>query len=349
MGRDIAGRAVMANLAEMPHILISGATGSGKSSCMNSIITSILMRDTPDQVKLILVDPKRVELGQYDGLPHLLNPVVVDPKKAANALAWAVKEMERRYDLLAENGVRDITGYNQLVAGGPHRDRRRRTAAQVRDAAARALGEDHPAVEDEAGHRRRARAARDAALHPRRGRRAQRPHDGGGPRRRGLHRAHRPDGPRGRHPPRDRHPAPVGRRDHRRDQGQHPEPHGLLGLVAGRQPGHPRPARRRAPDRQGRHAAAHRVVEHPAPAPGALGLRGGGARRGAALARPGRADRGDRRDRGHRRRAGGERTASTTTTTSCWSRPGTSSCAPSSARPPCCSASCGSASPGPGA
>jgi S-DNA-T family DNA segregation ATPase FtsK/SpoIIIE len=149
MGRDIAGRAVMANLAEMPHILISGATGSGKSSCMNSIISSVLMRDTPDKVKLILVDPKRVELGQYDGLPHLLSPVVVDPKKAANALAWAVKEMERRYDLLAENGVRDITGYNQLVEEGliasPPSDRR-----LVREAAARALGDDHPAVGDEA-------------------------------------------------------------------------------------------------------------------------------------------------------------------------------------------------------
>ncbi len=148
MGRDIAGRAVMENLAEMPHILISGATGSGKSSCMNSIITSILMRQTPDRVKMILVDPKRVELGQYDGLPHLLNPVVVDPKKAANALAWAVKEMERRYGLLAQHGVRDITGYNQLVAEGriesPVSDRR-----LVRDTAARALGEDHPGIDAE--------------------------------------------------------------------------------------------------------------------------------------------------------------------------------------------------------
>lgn len=118
LGRDIAGRAVMVNLAEMPHVLVSGATGSGKSSCINSVLSSILTRATPDQVRLILVDPKRVELGQYNGLPHLLTQVVVDPKKAANALSWAVTEMERRYDLLAEVGMRDITGYNLAFDNG---------------------------------------------------------------------------------------------------------------------------------------------------------------------------------------------------------------------------------------
>jgi len=118
LGRDIAGRAVMANLAEMPHVLVSGSTGSGKSSCINSVLTSILSRATPDQVRLILIDPKRVELGQYNDLPHLLTQVVVDPKKAANALAWAVTEMERRYDLLAEVGQRDVTGYNSAFDSG---------------------------------------------------------------------------------------------------------------------------------------------------------------------------------------------------------------------------------------
>jgi DNA segregation ATPase FtsK/SpoIIIE, S-DNA-T family len=118
LGRDISGRATLANLAEMPHILIAGATGAGKSSCINSLITSLLVRTTPDQVRLILIDPKRVELGQYNGLPHLLTPVVVNPKKAANALGWAVKEMERRYDLLSEVGVRDIGGYNAAYDRG---------------------------------------------------------------------------------------------------------------------------------------------------------------------------------------------------------------------------------------
>ena len=122
LGRDIAGRPVMVNLADMPHILISGATGAGKSSCINSLLTSVMMRATPEQLRLILVDPKRVELGQYNGLPHLLTQVVVDPKKAANALAWAVTEMERRYDVLAEAGMRDITGYNAAIERGELED-----------------------------------------------------------------------------------------------------------------------------------------------------------------------------------------------------------------------------------
>ncbi len=118
VGRDINGKAVMMNLATMPHILIAGATGAGKSSCLNSLLTSILMRSTPEQVRMILVDPKRVEMGQYDRLPHLLTQVVTNPKKAANALSWAVREMERRYDLLAEVGFRDITGYNAAFDRG---------------------------------------------------------------------------------------------------------------------------------------------------------------------------------------------------------------------------------------
>jgi S-DNA-T family DNA segregation ATPase FtsK/SpoIIIE len=147
LGRDIAGRPVMANLADMPHILISGATGAGKSSCINSLLTSILVRSTPEQVRMILVDPKRVELGQYNGLPHLLTQVVVDPKKAANALNWAVAEMERRYDLLAEVGMRDITGYNQAIdrgeLGPPPRDAQEAQAEQeARDAKDAGAGRD---------------------------------------------------------------------------------------------------------------------------------------------------------------------------------------------------------------
>jgi S-DNA-T family DNA segregation ATPase FtsK/SpoIIIE len=118
IGRDISGKTVIINLGEMPHILISGATGAGKSSCINSIVTSLVMRATPDQLRLMLVDPKRVEMGQYNDLPHLIAPVVVDSKKAAGMLAWAVKEMERRYDLLAESGARDITSYQEMIERG---------------------------------------------------------------------------------------------------------------------------------------------------------------------------------------------------------------------------------------
>jgi S-DNA-T family DNA segregation ATPase FtsK/SpoIIIE len=118
IGKDIAGRAVFLDLASTPHLLIAGATGAGKSSGLNCIITSLLMRATPDQVRLILVDPKQVEMGQYQRLPHLLTQPVTDPRKAANALGWAVKEMERRYGLLSTAGVRDITSYNQAWDSG---------------------------------------------------------------------------------------------------------------------------------------------------------------------------------------------------------------------------------------
>jgi DNA segregation ATPase FtsK/SpoIIIE, S-DNA-T family len=112
VGKDIAGKPVFLDLVTTPHLLIAGATGAGKSSAINCIITSLLMRTTPDQVRLILIDPKQVEMGQYNRLPHLLTQPVTNPRKAANALGWAVKEMERRYDLLFEVGFRDVGGYN---------------------------------------------------------------------------------------------------------------------------------------------------------------------------------------------------------------------------------------------
>ena len=195
IGKDIAGRSVFLNLATTPHLLIAGTTGAGKSSGLNCILTSILMRSTPDQVRLILIDPKQVEMGQYNRLPHLLTQPVTNPKKAANALGWAVKEMERRYDLLFEVGFRDIAGYNAAY-------RPRRTEARAGIGA----------------------SVRAASLHPRRRRRAQRPDDGRGTRRGGEHHPHRPEGPRRRCAPDRRHAATVGQRHHRRHQGQHSGP-----------------------------------------------------------------------------------------------------------------------------
>lgn len=115
LGKDITGRTIIADIGKMPHLLIAGATGSGKSVCINTIITSLLYKANPNEVKLLMVDPKVVELGVYNGIPHLVSPVVTEPKKAANALNWAVSEMTRRYKMFADNSVRDIYGYNELA------------------------------------------------------------------------------------------------------------------------------------------------------------------------------------------------------------------------------------------
>jgi len=123
VGKDISGECVVADIAKMPHMLIAGATGSGKSVCINSLIMSILYKSSPDEVKMLLIDPKVVELGVYNGIPHLLIPVVTDPKKAAGALNWAVQEMINRYKLFADKGVRDIKGYNELVSNSDEQDR----------------------------------------------------------------------------------------------------------------------------------------------------------------------------------------------------------------------------------
>ena len=116
LGKDITGRICLADLAKMPHLLIAGATGSGKSVCINSIIISLLYKASPEEVKLLMIDPKVVELGGYNGIPHLLVPVVTDPKKAAGALCWAVGEMLNRYKMFAATGTRDLEGYNRLAA-----------------------------------------------------------------------------------------------------------------------------------------------------------------------------------------------------------------------------------------
>src|SRR5207244_11713481 len=137
LGKDIEGMPYVADLARMPHLLIAGTTGSGKSVAVNSMLVSMLLRATPEEVRFLMVDPKMLELSVYEGIPHLLLPVVTDAKKAALALRWAVEEMERRYQLLADCGVRNISGFNKKVekegdgARKPHRPPREKRVIEL--------------------------------------------------------------------------------------------------------------------------------------------------------------------------------------------------------------------------
>ena len=198
LGKDILGQPVVTDLALIPHLLVAGATGSGKSVGLNSVICSMLFRSTPAEVKMIMIDPKMLEFSIYDGIPHLLVPVVTDAKKAAVALRRVVAEMERRYQLLAARGVRSIAQYNQ----------------KIREEQACGGGQ---ASEDDDGQ---AGARRTAALPRCHGRRALRPDDGVVERSRGFPHAHRADGASRGYSLDRCHATPVGRRADGCHQGQ---------------------------------------------------------------------------------------------------------------------------------
>ncbi len=244
LGKDISGAPIVANLAKMPHLLIAGTTGSGKSVAINTMILSLLYRLSPEECRLIMIDPKMLELSVYDGIPHLLSPVVTDPKKAVVALKWVVGEMEERYRKMSKMGVRNIEGYNGRV----------KEAMNKGEMFSRTVQTGFDEETGAADLRDRRIRAREDPLHRRRGRRDGRPHDGRRQGDRGGDPAPRPDGAGLRHPPHHGHPAPLGRCHHRHDQGQLPDPDLFPGHVQDRLADHSRRAGRRTASRHGRHA-----------------------------------------------------------------------------------------------
>ena len=301
----------------MPHLLIAGSTGTGKSVGLNAMLTGILYRATPDDVRMIMVDPKRLELGMYEDIPHLMTPVVVEPKKAANALRWAVREMEERYKTLAAYGVRNIEQFNRNVRAMLEAGETPKEGEPTRPLPFIVVVVDELADlmmvagnEVEESICRLAQMARAVGIHL---------------------------------DPRDA--ASVGRRHHRLDQGQPAVAHFVPRVVEDRLAHDSRQQRRRTTARQGRHAvpAAGLVAAHPPARP--VHLRAGIGAPGQLPAQAGQA--GLRRDDHRGRQEGRAGRASSSRRTSSTTRPRASSSRPARRRSRTCSARCGSDSAAP--